>query len=662
MTNSVPLAMPGIAWGNYPERDTPQPTWLAQKMASLFAPPSVLYRREYRRFVDQVNSREAYARNLNAAAFIHAVGEVQAQLAKHGFVEGLLVDSFALVREATRRMLGFTQYDTQLTAARVMLDNRLVEMATGEGKTLAALITAATAALAGIPVHVITANDYLVQRDAEHLEPIYALLGLRVGFLTQASTPEQRRTAYACDITYCTAKDLVFDYLRDRLTFGQRRDDLQRRVAALSDPLAPAPQPLLRGLCMALVDEADSILIDEARTPLILSAMRSDEQQLRFLDLANTLASTLVRNRDFLLQPASRGVELTPAGCELLQGKTAAMSGVWRDRRRREEVVTMALTAKHMFKRDRDYLVRDRRVAIVDETTGRVAEGRVWSRGLQQLIERKEGCNVSVEQRTVAQITYQRVFPRYLRLCGMSGTLHEARRELFAVYGMKVTKIPLHRPSKRISQPVQMFLSSATKWKAVAAHIRTMREAGRPALVGMDSVADSENLSARLGTLRIPHAVLNARHDQEEAMIVAQAGSARQITIATNMAGRGTDIPLMPNVAERGGLHVICCQHNGARRIDRQLHGRCARRGDPGSVETILSLDDPLISRFLPPAVAKAIKRCFNADKPLPQFLAQILLCFPQLIEEHRQWRQRAQLLQQDTLLDRRLSFGGKGE
>ena len=656
------IAMPGIAWGSYPEREAPRPGWAAQQLSRLVAAPSAFKTKPYQHFVALVNERADHIRNLSPAAFADAVSEIKTQLASEGFAEKHVAEAFALVREATQRVLGVTQYDTQLIAARVMLDNQLAEMATGEGKTLAALLTAATAALSGVPVHVMTANDYLVGRDAENLKPVYAALGLRVGCVTQTSTPEQRRAAYGCDITYCTAKELVFDYLRDRLMFGQRRDDLQRRVAALSDPLAQPPQPLLRGLCMALIDEADSILIDEARTPLILSEAHANDQQVAFLDIALKLAASLIRNRDFQLHANTRNAELTPAGRAALTGKVEAMSGAWRDCRRREEAVTMALAAKHLFKRDRDYLVRDGRIVIVDETTGRVAEGRVWSRGLQQLIEHKEGCHTSDEQWTIAQITYQRVFPRYLRLCGMSGTLNEARSELHAVYGLRVSKIPLQRPSKRVVTAEKIFTTSDAKWDSVVERVRVMHALGRPVLIGTDSVAESERLSERLGVLCIPHAVLNARHDGEEAMIVAQAGEAGQITIATNMAGRGTDIPLAPNVAARGGLHVICCQHNGARRIDRQLHGRCARRGDPGSVETILSIDDPLINGFLAHFIKTFIRSYLRRDGLLPNLLARILLRLPQLFEEHRQWLQRSQLLQQDSLLDRRLSFGGKGE
>ena len=656
------IAMPGIAWGSYPEREPQRPSWLAQQLAKLCSLPRALKRKPHRDFVALVNEREHSIRALSPAAFIEAVVEIKARLSSEGFVEKRIAEAFALVREATWRTLSIRQFDTQLVAARVMLDNQLAEMATGEGKTLAALMTAATAALSGVPVHVMTANDYLVRRDAENLEPIYAALGLRVGYVTQTSTPEQRRAAYGCDITYCTAKELVFDYLRDRLLLGQRRDDLQRRAAALGDPSATSSQPLLRGLCMALIDEADSILIDEARTPLILAEACVNDQQIVFLDIALKLAASLIRNKDFQLHPTMRSAELTPAGREALLGKVSAMSGVWRDRRRREEVVTLALAAKHLFKRDRDYLVRDGQILIIDETTGRIAEGRVWSRGLQQLIERKEGCETSGDQRTIAQITYQRVFPRYLRLCGMSGTLNEARSELRAVYDLRVSKIPLHSPSKRVVSTVNMFSTSAAKWNRVVERVQALHASGRPVLIGTDSVADSERLSGRLSALRIPHGVLNARHDSDEAMIVAQAGEVGRITIATNMAGRGTDIPLAPGVAEQGGLHVICCQQNGARRIDRQLHGRCARRGDPGSVETILSIDDPLIASFLPYFIKIFIRGCLRRDGLLPSALARILLLLPQLIEERRQWLQRWQLLQQDSLLDRRLSFGGKGE
>ena len=656
------VAVPGITWGSYPERKAVDRTWTERALGALQSLPGFFHPQRYGTFIARVHLHDDAVARLSTTAFTAQVADLKARLTKDGFTDNLVAEAFALVREATHRELGMRQYDTQLIAARVMLSNHLAEMATGEGKTLAALLTVATAALAGVPVHVITANDYLVARDAEHLRPVYAALGLSVGYVTQPMKPEDRRVAYACDVTYCTAKELVFDYLRDRLIHGQRRSDLQRRVAAMNEQSEPARPPLLRGLCMALVDEADSILIDEARTPLILSEIKANEQQITFFDIALKLAGSLVGNRDFILNLTTRSAELTAAGRELLAKKVTAMSGVWRDQRRREEVVTQALAARHLFKRDRDYLLREGKVLIIDETTGRLAEGRVWSRGLQQLIEIKERCEPTGEQRTIAQITYQRVFPRYLRLAGMSGTLKEARTELRSVYGLGVVKIPLHQSSKRVHAAPTMLSSARAKWDAVVSQIRACQASGRPILVGTDSVADSESLSEMLTSLAISHAVLNARNDSAEATIVALAGTSGQITIATNMAGRGTDIPLGEGVSERGGLHVICCQHNGTRRIDRQLQGRCARRGDPGSVATILSLDDHLIARHLPNAIGTVLKRKFTSDQPLPSWLARILLRFPQWIEERHQWLQRSQLMKQDDSLDRRLSFGGKGE
>jgi preprotein translocase subunit SecA len=299
---------------------------------------------------------------------------------------------------------------------------------------------------------------------------------------------------------------------------------------------------------------------------------------------------------------------------------------------------------------------------MIDQTTGRVAPGRVWSRGLQQLLELKEGCPPSGEQETIAQITYQRFFPRYHHLCGMSGTLIEAQAELASVYGLRIARLPLLRASRRVQLPVRVFATRDHKWEAVIARVRELRAQGRPVLIGTDSVADSEQLGLLLTAAGLPHALLNARNDRAEADVIARAGMAGQITVATNMAGRGTDIPLAPNVAERGGLHVICCQQNASARIDRQLHGRAARQGDPGSVETILSLEDGLLARVLPAALPRLLALFWSGARPLPAWLGALVARFPQRIEERWQRAQRRMLQQQDERAEQRLSFAGRGE
>jgi len=609
-----------------------------------------------------VHEQDATLRNLLEPAFQAHVREVRARLASSGFQNYGSAAGFALVREATRRRLGMAHYDTQLIAGDIMLSNQLAEMATGEGKTLTAALTAATAALAGMPVHVITANDYLVERDAQTLAPVYAALGLSVGTVIQKMDQTQRRAAYACDITYCTAKELVFDYLRDRLVRRNVASDLHERVRRIDGTQTEQSSLLLRGLWMALIDEADSILIDEARTPLVLSQSRINVQQLNYLRQAQQLADRLKQGIEYRLHPAESRVELTAAGCAQVDRHGEAIGGLWRDRRHREEVISMALAARHLFLRDRHYIVRDDEIIMIDQNTGRLAPGRVWSRGLHQLIEAKEGCAPTGDQETIAQITYQRFFPRYLRLGGMSGTLHEARDELYSVYGLSIQRVPLRKASRRIYLPPRMFATRSEKWQAVVQRVTELGGSGRPVLVGTDSVADSEQLSRLLRQCNLKHAVLNARDDSEEARTVARAGQPGQITVTTNMAGRGTDIALAPAVAEAGGLHVICCQHNASARIDRQLQGRCARQGDPGSVETILSLEDGLIARYWPAWARAALSWWMRAGRRLPAWLAKLLAQLPQDAEERRQRRERRLLLEVDDRAEKRLSFAGHGE
>ncbi len=667
--SAATLPIPGIVLGSYPERrkDAHKTRYLAALQCRLRA-PARLESRDHGEFVAKVRCAEKALGKLSAPAYAKLVRGLRARLRRDGFTPALTAEGFALVAEAARRQLGVQLFDTQITAARIMLDNRLAEMATGEGKTLAALLTVATAALAGVPVHVITANDYLVARDADHLRPVYELLGLRVGAVTQPMTPAQRGTAYACDVTYCTAKELVFDYLRDRLTLGPARGELRLRIermaAAPSDGAAEATAgpTMLRGLCMAVVDEADSILIDEARTPLIISQPRANADQTEFQRQALKLAHALVAEQDFHVNRLLKSIELLESGRAKVAAGIADATGIWRDQRLRDEAVTLALSAVHFYARDRHYLIDDGKVVMIDETTGRVAAGRVWSRGLQQLIELKEGCEVSGELQTVAQITYQRFFPRYLRLAGMSGTLSEARAELLSVYGLHVSVVTLRRPSRRVVTPPRLYTDRETRWQAVVKRIAEVHRAGRPVLVGTDSVADSEQLSERLTAAGLPHCVLNARQDEHEARIIAQAGGVDAITVTTNIAGRGTDIALAPGVAERGGLHVICCQHNGSRRIDRQLHGRCARQGDPGSVETFLSSDEGLFARYSWHRPLRLWAGLKGSRNPLPPWLSRLVCVLPQLREERQQHRERARLMKQDDKMERVLAIGGPGE
>ena len=655
------LPIPGILLGTYPQRPRVADDWavrLGTRVAAGVESVTNARSARARRFVGTVRSCETRIARLGEAAAAARLTELRALLARDGLGDALLSEAFAFVLRASEKVLGKHLYDTQLMAAHIMLGGGLAEMATGEGKTLTAGVCAVSAALAGIPVHVVTVNDYLVERDAELLGPLAAALGLSVGAVTQPLDVAERTAAYACDITYCTAKELAFDYLRDGVACGHQRADLRRR-AGMVGGAAAGPGALLRGLCMAIVDEADSVLLDEARVPLILSQASSNPAQAAMHGEALRVAARLEQGRDFTLDARAMAGVLTAAGAALVERMCAGQGGVWRNRLHREEAVGSALAALHLYRRDRHYLVSDGKVFIIDEATGRLAAGRVWSNGLHQLIERKEGVKPTAELVTAAQITFQRYFQRYLRVGGMSGTLAEARGELAAVYQLSVVRVPLRRPSRRELQPTRLFGVRIARDRALVARVREIIEKGRPVLIGVDSVADSEAVSARLRQEGVAHAVLNARYDALEAEIVARAGSPGQVTVATNMAGRGTDIPLGPGVAERGGLHLISCQHNAARRIDRQLIGRCARQGDPGSAETWLALDRPRIGRLFPRWLSGAIG---EHGITRPAWLVALIVLAPQWLAERRERAQRWEMLRQDQRLDASPTIGAAAE
>lgn len=552
-------------------------------------------RTEGRDLVERAAALEDGLRSLTDDALLARVSVLRTTLRETGLAPAALAEGFALVREQAGRTLGMRHFDSQLLGGLALLQGAVAEMETGEGKTLTATLTASVAALAGIPVHVITVNDYLTTRDAEWMGQLYASLGLTVGCVKHGQSPEERRAAYQCDITYATNKEIVFDYLRDRMKLGDRTDPCRLHVERLYSQHPRSESLLLRGLHFAIVDEADSILVDEARTPLIISGSQGGEEKA-FLEEALKLSQGLTQEQHYRVDEHERDVELTDAGKDLLAQEAERLGPLWKGKRRREETVTKGLEAVHLFHRDEHYLVRDGRVEIVDEFTGRVMPDRAWERGLHQLIELKEDCDMTAARETLARISYQRFFKRYIHLSGMTGTASEVEGELSDVYGLSVIKIPTNRPVIREQLPDRLFASLDTKWSAVAARVRTLHEQGRPVLVGTRSVAASEHLAALLEEEKLPHTVLNAKFDDEEADIIAGAGEPGRITIATNMAGRGTDIKLGAAVAERGGLHVILTERHEAARIDRQLAGRCGRQGDPGSHEAILSLEDPLLA------------------------------------------------------------------
>ncbi len=651
-TDALPI--PGLVLGTYPERRGFERDGLlhfVQGLRSRLPAP----KRRYHGFALHVAALESALGGLDGNMLQRRLHGVRAAMSRDGLTDALMAQALALACRACLQTLGLRPFPTQLMAARIMLDNRLAEMATGEGKTLAAGLCAAVAALAGIPVHVVTANDYLVARDAAWLQPLFQALGLEVGALTQTLAHAQRLKAYSCDIVYCTAKELAFDYLRDGLT---RATDKPFQRDTRIHTGGNHRGTLLRGLCMAIIDEADSVLIDEACVPLVLSERRENAGQIAYYHQAVDLAARLSAEKDFALDAQNMIAILSERGRDRLEIESAGLSLAWRNRRHRDETVATALAGLHLYARDRHYIVRDRQVTIIDQTTGRLAPGRAWSRGLQQMIEIREGIPPGAENVTVAQITYQRFFRRYLRLGGMSGTLREARSELQSVYALNVVVVPLRRANRRYILPIRLLPDREAQWGAVLGAALEASRAGRPVLIGTDSVAESDELSQRFASAGVAHALLNARQDEDEARIVAAAGAAGHITITTNMAGRGTDIALGTGVAARGGLHVISCQHNESRRIDRQLVGRCARQGDPGGVQTLLSVDKRLIAQTLPRWL---LQRIGKNRRMLPQWLARAVVRIPQWLEDGRRRAQRRELLKND-LRANRLAPGGHFE
>lgn len=565
-----------------------------------------------------------------------------------------LEQAFALVREASGRTIGKRHYKVQVMGALGLFEGRMVEMATGEGKTLTAAPAAVVAALSGMPVHVVTVNDYLAGRDAEELRPLFAFFGLTVGVIDSDMDGSARAAAYRCDVTYLSNKNLTFDYLRDRVALRQKRGLGRRRVASLLAGRAHDGL-MLRGLVFAIVDEADSVLVDEARTPLILSATADDAEAVALYGTALGLARSLQLRRDFTLDAMNRQISLTDAGKARLAALAEPLAGLWRVRRAREELARQALSALHLFEHGRDYVIVEDKVQIVDEFTGRIMPDRSWQGGLHQLIEAKEGVEVTGRKETLARITYQRFFRRYARLSGMTGTGMELAGEFRDTFGLSTLRLPTNRRKRRRHLGTRFLKDEAAKWQAVAARVAALHARGQPVLVGTRSVEASEAAAAAIAARGLPHVVLNARQDDEEAAIVARAGASGAITVATNIAGRGTDIKLGEGVAELGGLHVILTEFHESGRIDRQLYGRAGRQGDPGSTEAIVALSDELFTRFAP-------RLLWLARRVPLQVVRQAMRLLAQARAEAEHATTRHEQTELDRQFERALAFTGPQE
>ena len=543
----------------------------------IFGSKNDRYLKKLRPLVQKINALEPEVEKLADEEFPQRMAEYR-QAVQEGSktLDGILPEVFALVREAAKRTLGMRHFDVQLIGGIVLHKGRIAEMKTGEGKTLVATLAVSLNALSGKGVHVVTVNDYLAQRDAAWMGKVYSFLGLTTGVIVHDLDDNQRRAAYAADITYGTNNEFGFDYLRDNMKFY-------------------ATDLVQRGHNFAIVDEVDSILIDEARTPLIISGA-SDED----VDLYQAMDAVVCQldPDDYSVDEKAKTATLTEKGvahCEEL----THLDNLFDPRNMlAQHHILQSLKAHCNFKRDVDYIVQNDEVVIVDEFTGRIMPGRRYSDGLHQALEAKEHVRIQAENQTLASITFQNYFRMYDKLAGMTGTADTEAVEFHEIYNLEVMTIPTNRPMIRKDYPDLIYQTRREKFDAIVETIRELYQTGQPVLVGTISIETSEMLSARLKKIGIPHSVLNAKHHAQEAEIIAKAGEKGHVTIATNMAGRGTDIVLGEGVRELGGLHILGTERHESRRIDNQLRGRAGRQGDPGSSRFYLSLEDNLMRLF----------------------------------------------------------------
>ena len=530
-----------------------------------------------RAIADHINEIEPNYVKLSDANLVAKTDEFKRRLQKGETLDDILPEAFAVVREASKRVLGMRHFDVQLIGGICLHRGNIAEMRTGEGKTLVATLPVYLNALTGNGVHVVTVNDYLATRDSEQMGRLYNFLGLSTGLIVANLDYNQRKEAYACDITYGTNNEFGFDYLRDNM-------------------VSDVSQMVQRPLNYAIVDEVDSILIDEARTPLIISGpgQRSTDNYYKLAKIV----PHLVKDEDYTIDEKQKTIAPTDSGIAKVEKMLGVENLYDAENIELNHLLGASLRAYAMMHRDTDYVVKDGEVVIVDEFTGRLMFGRRYSDGLHQAIEAKEGLKVERESQTLASITFQNYFRMYKKLAGMTGTAKTEEKEFIDIYGLEVLPIPPNKPLARVDLPDQIFKTKAAKYRAVVRNAVERHQTGQPILIGTTSITQSEELSDMLLRAGVPHKVLNAKHHEKEAEIVANAGQMGMVTIATNMAGRGTDITLGEGVPELGGLAILGTERHESRRIDNQLRGRAGRQGDPGSSQFFLSLEDDLMRIF----------------------------------------------------------------
>ena len=602
-------------------------------MKKIFGDPNEKELKSVQVYVDAVNALEKDIENMSDASLAEKTAEFRDRIAKGATLDDILPEAFAVVREASKRVLGLRHFDVQLVGGCVLHRGKIAEMRTGEGKTLVATLPAYLNALTGKGVHIVTVNEYLAHRDSQEMGRVFNFLGLSVGLIVHGLDFPERKAAYAADITYGTNNEFGFDYLRDNM------------VVSLD-------QMVQRPLNYAIVDEVDSILVDEARTPLIISGPGEKSTDL-YKVLARVVAQ-LVEGEDYTVDEKLK----TAAPTEVGIAKAEKMLGVANMYAGEASIdfshqLMQALKAKAIMHRDRDYVVKDGEVIIVDEFTGRLMFGRRFSEGLHQAIEAKEGVKVERESQTLATITFQNYFRMYDKLSGMTGTAKTEEQEFQKIYGLDVIVIPTNKPNQRIDYPDVIYKTKNAKYKAAANEIEECHKTGRPVLVGTTSIVQSEELSGILKKRGIPHTVLNAKFHEKEAEIIAGAGQFGAVTIATNMAGRGTDIVLGEGVPALGGLHIVGTERHESRRIDNQLRGRCARQGDPGSTRFYLSLEDDLMRLFGSDNISSIMDKLgMEEDEPIEHSLVTKSIESAQKKVESRNFDMRKHVLEYDDVMN----------
>ncbi len=569
-------------------------------------------------------------------------------------------EALAAAAEVSRRTLYLEPYREQVAGALALDRGCLAEMATGEGKTLTIGLAAVLAGLVGRPVHVVTANDYLAERDAVALKPFFHGCGLTVGHIQGDMSADVRRINYRRSLTYGTSKEIVADFLRDRLVLGEFQDSRRRALQKLlSRPAVRSDALVLNGMFTAIVDEADHVLIDEAVTPLLISEQHPNEYLQAAVMKAHEEAAAFLEGRDFETDPKFGELTLTSEGRRRLEEIPPERCLLFQNARWKEELLMQALRARVFFLRGRHYVIDGGKVVIIDETTGRPAPQRSWRQGLHQAIEAKEGLELSIPTENLASLSFQRFFRHYRRLSGVTGTGKENAKELWHIYHLPIVILPTHRPCIRKFAGDVYAPAAEEKWTAVLAEVAAVHSVGRPVLVGCGSVSASEILAARLAAAGFNFRLLNATQLKHEAEIVADAGQPGMITVATNLAGRGTDIRLGAGVAETGGLHVIATEHALSGRVDRQLFGRCARQGDPGSVRLFACVEDELPRRFLPGWARRCLAHLLSRWPSGGVWFCHRLFRFCQMAATGMDYRRRLGVLRRDRWLTRMLPLWG---